>query len=201
MDASPLATETSNESSMMRNILCVLVIFVMVGCRGVDEVSLDVPNDAIIKEAVPDQELWDSRIVLTHAGKVNARLYAEHIAKYEKLKRVHLDTVTVDFYNTDGSHASVLTARKGKIDEQTSDLEALGNVVVRADKGVALATEKLYWCNKTGKITTNAPVKITTAQDTITGDGLESDPRLENWRIMRNIRGTFRRATPLATER
>jgi len=63
-----------------------------------------------------------------------------------------------------------------------------GNVVFVNDKGEKLETEKLTWIEKDAKIRTEDAVKITTANEVITGYGLEADEDFSNYTI-RNISG------------
>lgn len=146
---------------------------------------------------MPDQEIWDSQVILTSAGKKNAVLTADHIRKYENRKEMLVEGVTVDFYDQDGQHASVLTARRGKVDEQTNNLEAEEKVVVVSDDGIRLETEHLVWDNKREKIISRVFCKITTPVDTVTGVGIESDPNLEHWEIKSRVQGSFKRKVDL----
>jgi len=67
----------------------------------------------------------------------------------------------VDFLDEHGVHSSVLTSRTGKVDENTNNLEAIGNVVVVSDSGVVVETEKLFWDNRRQLIHSDEFVKIT----------------------------------------
>ena len=149
------------------------------------------------RKDVPDQEIWDSKVILTSAGKKNAVLTAAHISKYEDRKEVLVDGVRVDFYDQDGLHTSVLTSKKGKVDETTNNLEAIDSVIVVSSDSIRLETEHLIWDNKKEKIISNVFCKITTNVDTITGVGIESDPNLEHWEIKSRVQGSFKRKVEL----
>jgi lipopolysaccharide export system protein LptC len=56
-------------------------------------------------------------------------------------------------------------------------------VVFENDKGEMLETEKLSWIEKDAKIRTDGLVKITTANEIITGFGLEADEDFSNYTI------------------
>lgn len=69
-------------------------------------------------------------------------------------------------------------------------IEAKGNVQVVNEKGEQLNTEELFWDSKTEKITTDKYVKITTEDEIIEGDGLESNKNFSEYTIKR-IRGSI----------
>jgi len=93
----------------------------------------------------------------------------------------------VAFYNG-RINTSNLTADYGANMEQSKELIVEGNVVFVNDKGEKLETEKLTWIEKDAKIRTEDAVKITTANEVITGYGLEADEDFSNYTI-RNISG------------
>lgn len=144
-------------------------------------------------EELPDQESWQSTIIITREGKLMAEVWAGHVANYNKKNQTVLkDSVHVDFYDREGKHNSVLTSREGMVDNRTRNLTAIGNVVVVSDSGVVLETEKLMWDNLKQKIISDVAVKFTTLTDTLLGDSFISDPDLANYEI-HNARGYSKR--------
>ena len=91
----------------------------------------------------------------------------------------------MDFYNEQEVHTSVLTARWGKVNEQTQDFEAHENVVVVSDSGTILRTDRLFWDNAERKIHTDAFVDIVSPTEHIMGHGMVSDQSLRNYRIFK----------------
>jgi LPS export ABC transporter protein LptC len=139
---------------------------------------------------LPSQESWNSTVTFTDSGIVKAILKAGHISAYEGTKQTLLDNgVHVDFFDEHGMHSSVLTSQTGKVDENTNNLEAIGNVVVVSDSGVVVETEKLYWDNQRQLIHSDEFVKITSPKENLQGHGFESDQNLKNYKIFR-VTGT-----------
>lgn len=135
---------------------------------------------------LPDQESWNSKIVFSDSGIVKAILRAGHIAVYSSRNETILDGgISVDFYDREGFHTSVLTAERGKVDDVTQDLYAYGNVVARSDSGVVLKTEELRWINSRRKIVTDKYVEIISPTEEIYGYGLESDQSLKDYVIFK----------------
>ena len=118
-----------------------------------------------------------------------AVLTAGYIAKYTKKKYTLLkEGVKVDFYDEFGALKSVLTSEEGKVYDDKHDMYAYKNVIVRGENGTTLYTEELLWENKSEKIVSKVPVKITTPTDTLYGDTFRSDPDLVEYEIT-NARG------------
>jgi LPS export ABC transporter protein LptC len=133
---------------------------------------------------LPSQESWNARIVFSDSGRISAILRAGHIAIYEDRRYTVLDSnITVDFYDEHGAHSSVLTAKRGRVNDVTHDFEAYENVVVVSDSGGTLKTEELFWDNARALIHTDKFVDIVSPTEHIQGEGLESDQNLKHYTI------------------
>lgn len=178
-------------------LLAGLFCLVIWGCTsGREEPSQPAvaPDTTIV---FPDQESWKSTLVISKEGRRIAKVWAGYIATYNKKNMTILkDSIHVDFYDRQGRHKSVLTAREGEVDNRTENLKAMGNVVVVSDSGVVLETAELLWDNEKQKIVSEVPVRFTTKTDTIIGDSFISDPDMVNYEI-RNARGYSKRKIPL----
>jgi lipopolysaccharide export system protein LptC len=166
-----------------RNILFVAVcVAVLSGCEEKIKPSvLDISGASI-----PSQESWNSTITFSDSGIVKAILKAGHIAEYNNSKQILMDgNVHVDFFDEYGHHSSVLTSTTGKVDENTYNLEADGNVVVVSDSGVVVRTDKLLWNNKRQLIHSDDFVTITSPKEHLQGWGFESDQNLRNYKIFK----------------
>ena len=94
------------------------------------------------------------------------------------------------FYNERMEVKSKLDAEYGIRYEREQRMEARKNVTVVNEKGEQLNTEHLIWDEQKQIIYTKAFVKITTADEIIYGDGLESNQDFSKYKIM-NIKGTI----------
>jgi LPS export ABC transporter protein LptC len=98
--------------------------------------------------------------------------------------------ITGYFYNDSGKVESYLTAEKG-ISYQTEKItEVSQNVQVMNNKGERLNTEKLIWDQKKQIIYTDKFVRITTKNEVLTGDGMESKQDFSNW-VIKKPRGVI----------
>ena len=136
--------------------------------------------------ALPSQESWRSTVTFTDSARVKAVLWAGHIAAFQAERVTMLDdSVHVDFFDELGRHTSLLTARRGKVNDATQDFEAEDSVVVVSDSGSTMRTDRLFWTNADRTIHTDADVDITSPTEHITGKGMVSDQDLKNYRIFR----------------
>ncbi len=172
----------------MRNsvvLFIILIIFIggLVGCEQRIRPSIVEGMDA---EELPDQESWDSTIIVSNEGVVSAIIHAGYIAVFSEKKITLLENgVHIDFYNEEGEITSVLVSDRGEVDDETQDLSGYGNVVIEGDDGTVLETEEIHWENKTEQIHTDKFVKITSPDEIIEGYGMESDAGLNNYTIYR----------------
>jgi lipopolysaccharide export system protein LptC len=141
-------------------------------------------------EDSPSQESWNSTVIFSDSGKTKAVLEAKHISVYPNKGYTLIDSgAKVDFYR-DGKIVSTLTGERSKIDDKTKDMEIYDSVVVVNTEGSELRTQKLFWNNKTQKVSSDEFVRIKTPAETIEGVGFESDQNLKNYKIFK-VSGTF----------
>ncbi|MBN1543570.1 LPS export ABC transporter periplasmic protein LptC [candidate division KSB1 bacterium] len=137
--------------------------------------------------AVPNQEGWNSIVRATRKGRVEAVVRYGHMLRYSDQETIFFDQgIFVYFYNAQGKAASRLTAEAGEMNEGAKWVKAIGNVVVQSDTGITVYTEELLYDQKRELILSQSEVKITTAKgDTLFGQGLESDPQMIHYRILK----------------
>ncbi len=141
----------------------------------------------------PEQEFFDATIRFYQNDKLSAVLKSGKIRKFEKQASVMLDDgVEMNFYDEMGRHTTWLRSDSGRADEVKKDMFATGNVIAKSDSGQTLETQYLRWENRTRRIISDAPVKLTTQTDTLYGTGFVSDEHLKNWKIERPTGVSFR---------
>lgn len=141
-------------------------------------------------EDSPSQESWNSKVIFSDSGNVKAILLAGHISVYTNKEYTLIDSgAKVDFYKK-GMKVSTLTGRRGKVDDRTKDIEMFDSVVVVNNEGSELRTQKLFWNNKTQRVSSDEFVRIKTPTETIEGVGFESDQSLKNYKIFK-VSGSF----------
>ncbi|MBL0174216.1 MAG: LPS export ABC transporter periplasmic protein LptC [Ignavibacteria bacterium] len=137
-------------------------------------------------QQMPDQESWNSQVVFSDSGSVRAVLDAAHIRMYEERRETLLDSgLVVNFYDRDGKHSSRLTSDRGKVNDQTRDLEAFDNVVFTSDSGTVVKTDYLFWDNAKKKVRSDRFVTVTSPKERLQGYGFEADQGLKNYVVYR----------------
>ncbi len=172
---------------VVSNTIFLLIVLILVSACSSENQS---PSQNMAPRALPDQESWNTTVLITREGKTVGVLKAGHVQKFNK-KNITLldDSIRVDFFDEQGNHKSVLTALGGLVNDLTQDMEAYGNVVVVSDSGVTLYTDTLKWDNKNQKIYSEIPIMLTTEEnDTLYGDRFTSSPDLADYEII-NPRG------------
>ena len=143
------------------------------------------PPSAVPRSETPDQEGWNSTLVVSNLGKISARIQYGHMAKFSERQTVEFNQgVQLDLYNEQGQHSSRTTADRGILNERNNFVEAISHVVAHSDSGdVTLYTERLRWDDRRKKITSDEFVTFVTEKDTLYGYGFESNADLAHWVI------------------
>lgn len=175
------------KTAVIPMLAAALAAFILLSCESVDE-----GGRSVYTEDVPDQEFSDFTTVESDSGVVKWVLAAPVARVYNASKLLVTDDPRIEFYNEDGTLASVLLARKGEFNQVTHDLTALGNVVVTSSEGYMLETESLVWVEKLEEIHTEDFVRFIKGEDILTGYGFRSDPDLKNVEIMKDVKAFLR---------
>lgn len=169
---------------MVRPIVLVsvtLIALVLVACE--DKIKPSVLS-TVDSKTIPQQESWNSHIVISDSGLVRAVIDAGYLRVFEGSQQTQMsDGVVVHFFDPQGKQTSVLTSREATVDETTNNLEAIGNVVVVSSDSTRLKTEHLYWDNQRQLVHTPEFVQITSPKEKLQGHGFESDQSLRNYKI------------------
>lgn len=166
----------------MRRLLPLAFLLLATACEEKVRPAV-VPLD---QAEIPGQESWNSTVRFSDSARVRAILWSGHFRVFTEEQYTALDeSLHVDFFNEREEHTSVLTARRGRVNDRTRDFEAHDNVVVISDSGTILRTDSLFWNNATREIHTDAYVDIVSPTEHIMGHGMVSDQSLKNYRIFR----------------
>ena len=137
---------------------------------------------------IPDSILEQATITLTSAGIKEAVIFAETLFVYQKEDSIVGRAIEVEFYDEMGEYRSTLTSDEGLIRQHSQALSVWGSVMVSSDSS-QLLTESLDWDPTRKLIVTDRLVHLIRSGDTISGYGMEADSRLQNVKILRNVKG------------
>jgi LPS export ABC transporter protein LptC len=159
------------------------VVFSFFGCEEKIQPSV---TSTVDSRTLPQQESWNSTIVVSDSGRISAIIVAGYIRVSELNQRTQMSQgVKVHFFNREGKLTSILTSDSGNVDEATNNLEAQKNVVVISSDSSRMITEQLFWDNQRQLIYTTEYVQITTVKEKLQGHGFESDQSLKHYRVFR----------------
>lgn len=168
-------------------ILCLLFLLSCLSSCANDAKVQPQVVPIVVPEEEPSQVSYDTEMRFTNEGLSRAILSAGRIRVYDKRRQTVLDSsVRVDFFDREGLHSSVLTARWANINDQTKYMVAYDSVKIVSDSGTAVYTDSLMWNNETQRISSPAFVRIVEKSGRVTtGHGFESDQSLTNYKILR----------------
>jgi LPS export ABC transporter protein LptC len=149
-------------------------------------------------QLLPDQVISNFNLTETAAGRKDWRMEALKAYIYEKRNVIEADLVKITFFDEAGGARSVLSARNGRLDRDTNDMEARGEVRVTGSDGVELRTETLTWKSKERQISSEDSVMVLRRGDVLTGWGFRGDPDLGTFEILRSMKATIRTEVPAA---
>ena len=166
-------------------LFCTLMVWIVtllfIGCEEKTQPSV---ISTIDSRTLPQQESWNSTIIVSDSGHINAVIVAGYIHVSELNQQTLMSQgVKVRFFSREGKLTSVLTSEEGSVDESTNNLEARKNVVVISSDSSRMKTERLFWDNQRQLIFTPDYVQITTVKEKMQGHGFESDQSLKHYRV------------------
>jgi LPS export ABC transporter protein LptC len=151
---------------------------------GCEEKTLPSVISTVDSRTLPQQESWNSTIVVSDSGRISAIIVAGYIRMSELSRQTQMSQgVNVRFFNREGQQTSVLTSDSGNVDEASNNLDARKNVVVISSDSSRMTTEQLFWDNQRQLIYTPEYVQIKTVKEIMQGHGFESDQSLKHYRV------------------
>ena len=76
--------------------------------------------------------------------------------------------------------------------QQTRDMIARGDVVMKTAEGTRMTTEELRFLNSSNRIVSDKRVRVEKNGDVLMGIGFESDPELRHFEFKTKIEATIR---------
>ncbi len=180
-------TSTQNAGSKIL-LLLVSITMLLGACKNdnIEKVRIITAADNL-----PMEEGSNILLNYTDSGFVKAKVFAPVMQRFDNEKRnqsVMPKGITAYFYDKNKKITSYIKSKYAVRDDQQRTMTAKYDVIVVNIKGDTLRTESLVWDEKTNLISTNEAVKITTKNDIIYGDGLETNSAFNPYKILK-IRG------------
>ena len=127
--------------------------------------------------------------VSTRDGVAKWRLEAGSARYIDPSKQAVLEDIAITFFLKDNQTAT-LSAAKGVLKTETSDIDVAGNVVVQ-NQDVSLETEALSYFHEQSLVSARVPVRITGIEFQFTADSMSFDLESNRTTLVGNVEGTF----------
>jgi LPS export ABC transporter protein LptC len=101
-------------------------------------------------------------------------LDAKAIQQYQGQNVILLEDVKVTFYTKDG-RSFILSGNKGKVYQDSKNMELVGDVLLTSSDGYRLKTHSVSYQHANKKVTTSDPVEIEGKEIQVVGTGMRVD--------------------------
>lgn len=161
-------------------ILVAALGLLLAGCGESEDVAVAGPE---LLELGASQVMVGVETFVTREGLKKAHLVADTAFFLEGESGVNLRRVRVDFFGTEGSRSSRLTARRGWYEMQSGDMRAEGDVVV-VDSATdrRLETPRLEYRAGRNELRSDTTFVLYRGNEVIRGESFITDPSLSEIR-------------------
>ncbi|MCK4502193.1 MAG: LPS export ABC transporter periplasmic protein LptC [Desulfuromonadales bacterium] len=162
----------------LRRILALVIVVSVVVLTTVIYRHLQQQNPEEILNMLPDNvDLALQALHYTHneGGQRSWTLDADK-AEYQRDSGVaKLDAVKLQFYHAGKFGAVELQADQGQLNQETRQVDLVGNVVLTAEKGEQLFTDQLHYDDQNRQLSTAESIRVLSPQVDLTGIGMVVD--------------------------
>jgi LPS export ABC transporter protein LptC len=134
-----------------------------------------------------DMRLEKIRFVEDKHGQKTWELEAESVQQYQDQNVMILEGVKVTFYSKDGQTV-LLTGNHGKIDQNSKNVDLVGDVVLTSSDGYQLKTHSVSYRHSGRIISTSDPVEIEGEQIRLTGKGMWVNMEDKTFKILSQVK-------------
>lgn len=178
---------------MIKRLLHKILLFIILSLATISNFSCSERNaakpralDSLDWAIQPDQVAENFKIRFIDSNWTRAILYGGRGRVFSSRAETLIDKgLKLELYSKNSDKIITrLTADSARIDDNSHDMFAYGNVIVISDTSqTRLETTFLQWNNLQQKFYSNAFVRITSPSELIEGYGFESDQHLRNYKI------------------
>lgn len=166
---------------LVGSLLPGLLLPVLLSCGGTDR-----NPDKEKKYTGPIMETANVYTLYSDSARVKIKLKSPLQQQYENGDGIYPKGLDLTFLDDKGQVTTTLRSNYGKYDKSTDSYRVRGNVVVRnLQKNETLSTEELRWDKQKRLIKTDKFVKIRTADEVLTGTGLEANQDFSRYKILK----------------
>ena len=137
-----------------------------------------------LDEALADQIVYGVRRNMSKDGIREAILEGDSMFVWEDSSHIQIEGLRLTVFNDLGVRQATIVALRGKLTESSSELTALGDVVLTIPEGNReIRSQELKFAPETDRIWTDSAVVMTEGDCTVEGDRLQADMDFNDVRI------------------
>ena len=148
---------------------------------------------AVVQQDYPDDHAFGVELMYSDSAQLKMTLKAPEVVRFLNSEEPYIEYpqgIYVQFFDALGNVSTTIRADYAHQNETTGIINAKNDVHVINSKGEELMSEHLIWNRETERITSDEFVRIRTEEQYITGYGLDSDQRFEDY-TLKKIKGTL----------
>ncbi len=134
-----------------------------------------------------DMRLEKIRFVEDKHGQKTWELEAKLIQQYQDQNIVLLEDMKVTFYMKDG-RSFILTGKKGKVYQDSKNMELMGDVLLTSSDGYQLKTHSVSYDHLKKRVTTSDPVEIEGKEIELVGKGMLVDMEAKILKVLHQVK-------------
>ena len=133
------------------------------------------------------------RFVEEKHGEKTWELEAKLIQQYQDQNMMVLEDVKVTFYTQEG-RSFILSGNKGKVYQDSKNMELVGDVLLTSSDGYRLKTHSISYHHLERKVTTSDPVEVEGKEFQLVGRGMQVDMEARTIRILNQVKTRWKGA-------
>jgi LPS export ABC transporter protein LptC len=138
-----------------------------------------------------DVRLEKIRFVEDKHGKKTWELEAKSIQQYQDKNFMELEDVKVTIY-MEGGRTVTISGNKGKVNQDSKDMELVGDVLLTSSDGYRLKTHSVSYHHSEKKVTTSDLVEIEGKEIQLVGRGMLVDMQAKVLKVLNQVKTRWR---------
>jgi LPS export ABC transporter protein LptC len=134
-----------------------------------------------------DMRLEKIRFVEDKHGQKTWELEAKSVQQYQDQNVMILEDVKVTFYAKEG-RTFFITGKRGKVDQNSKNVDLVGDVVLTSNDGYQLKTHSISYRNSEKVVSTSDSVEIEGEQIRLTGKGMWVNMEDKTFKILSQVK-------------
>jgi LPS export ABC transporter protein LptC len=134
-----------------------------------------------------DMRLEKIRFVEDKHGQKTWELEAKSIQQYQNQNIMELEDVKVIVY-MEGGRSFVISGNRGKVHQDSKDMELVGDVLLTSSDGYRLKTHSVSYHHSERKVTTSDPVEIEGKEIQLVGRGMLVDMEAKILKVLSQVK-------------